>query len=311
MPRVLVTGSSGLVGRALVSALVGRGYEVRRFDLREAPPAFGDVRVRDEVDRAMDGCTGVVHLAAVSRVIFAERDPAACRVTNIEGTRNVIDAACDHGVRWLLFASSREVYGQPDSLPCPDDAPLQPINVYGHAKVAGENMTMAARARGLRTAVLRLSNVYGCIRDHTDRVVPAFVRGALEGRDLRVDGHAHTFDFTHIDDTTRGLVAAAMHLDGDGPLLPAMHLLTGRPTTLGELARLAVAVAGEFRLGDPSQLVAAPERDFDVARFFGDPSLARERLNFDAQVDLEDGIRALMSDYRDAGSARSDFNSAS
>ncbi len=75
---------------------------------------------------------------------------------------------------WVLFTSSREVYGQPDDLPATEATALRPMNVYGRSKVAGEQIAQAALRRGLRTAVVWLANVYGATGDHVDRVVPTF-----------------------------------------------------------------------------------------------------------------------------------------
>jgi UDP-glucose 4-epimerase len=117
-PGVVVTGSRGLIGTALTAVLTKSGYAVRGLDLRAEDIHHGDVRERDQVERALDGSVGVVHLAAVSRVIDGERDPDACWRTNVEGTRNVLEAALACARRpWLIYASSREVYGQPPVLP--------------------------------------------------------------------------------------------------------------------------------------------------------------------------------------------------
>ena len=206
--RILITGSSGLVGSALWLALQTRGIEVRGLDLRGRGVDAGDVRDVEHVHAAVQDCDGVIQLAAVSRVIWAERDPALCRETNVDGLRNVLEAALQSRRRpWLLFASSREVYGQPTRLPATEDAPLRPVNTYGRSKVEGERMVEAAKTEGLRAAIIRLSNVFGSTTDHADRVVPAFARAAARGLPLRVEGAEHTFDFTHMDDVTRGILA--------------------------------------------------------------------------------------------------------
>jgi UDP-glucose 4-epimerase len=89
--RILITGSSGLVGAALARALERRGTEVVRFDLRASGSAHGDVRERGHVARAVADVSGIVHLAAVSRVVWGERDPETCWATNVDGTRNVLE----------------------------------------------------------------------------------------------------------------------------------------------------------------------------------------------------------------------------
>jgi len=294
-PTILITGSTGLVGTALTTHLRSRGYRVLSLDLR-APdlPSRADVRDPRAVRELVCDCTGVIHLAAVSRVIWGERDPELCRSTNIGGTRNLLDAALAAPRRpWLIFASSREVYGQPPTLPATEDTPLDPINVYGHTKLAGEAMLLAARDHGLRGAIVRLSNVYGSPADHHDRVVPAFVRAALAGQPLRVDGPDHTFDFTHLDDTARGIAMLATHLDHDKPPPPPIHLLTGAPTTLGQLAALTVELAAT---GAP--ITPAPPRAYDVAQFHGSPERARQLLDWTPRVTLRAGLTRLIAAIR-------------
>ncbi len=296
--RVLITGSAGLVGTALRVALQRAGHEVVGFDLRGVGGERGDVRDRGRVREAVEGCQGVVHLAAVSRVVWGERDPELCRAVNVGGLRTVIDAAAERRERpWLVFASSREVYGEPreEDLPVVERAPLRPVNVYGHTKVEGEEIVDAAGGRGVRTAIVRLSNVYGGFPDHEDRVVPAFVRAAIAGRALRVDGSGHTFDFTHLDDATRGLVGL-VGLMTAGAAPPPVHLLTGWATTLGELARLAIEVAGT----EPSsEIVEAPARTYDVGRFVGDPSRAREVLDWRPTIGIREGLAAYARAIRE------------
>lgn len=117
-------------------------------------------------------------LAEISRLVCGERDPDLCETTNVGGLRNLIDVLSNEEKSpWLIFASSREVYGQPQTLPVTEDAPLRPINVYGNSKAVGEQMVASAVNRGIRATTFRLSNVYGSTGDLADRVIPAFTRG--------------------------------------------------------------------------------------------------------------------------------------
>ncbi len=292
---ILITGSVGLVGSALARSLRRRGHRVVGLDLRDPDPgARGDVRDTAMLTHAVHQCDGIVHLAAVSRVIHGERDPELCRATNIGGTRSVVEAArVAPGRPWLIFASSREVYGQPGRLPATEDTALAPINVYGQTKRAGEGLVLEARSFGVRGAIVRLSNVYGSTADHRDRVVPAFVRAAVRGEPLRVEGSNHTFDFTHVEDTARGLVALAELLDAGEPPPPPIQLLTGTPTSLGELASLACELAGTR-----ARIVEAPPRNYDVADFHGSPERARALLGWSPQIPLGQGISRFVEAVR-------------
>lgn len=299
--RILVTGSSGLVGTALCRDLVMRGAEVIRFDITASDNDCGDITDADHVRRAVRSCHGIVHLAAVSRVITGQRDPKRCWATNVGGLRNLLGAVTAHSGTiadrpWLIFASSREIYGQPAHLPADEDTPLRPVNVYGRSKLAGELMVEAAR-NATRVAIIRLSNVYGSVADHKDRVIPAFVRAAVTGASLRVEGDGHTFDFTHVEDVSRGIVTLAGRLASETETstpTPPIHFATGRPVTLGELATSIIHLAKSS-----SSIDHAPPRDFDVARFCGSPARARSLLGWRPEISLEDGLARLIDDMRD------------
>src|SRR5690606_3758971 len=121
--------------------------EVAKFDIRGAGEARCDVRDRDRVREVVAEVDGVVHAAAISRVIWGEQEPALCWATNVAGLRNVLEmAAASARAPWVIFASSREVYGQADHLPVTEDCPLRPVNVYGRSKVEGERLVEEARS---------------------------------------------------------------------------------------------------------------------------------------------------------------------
>jgi UDP-glucose 4-epimerase len=300
MHRVLITGGLGLIGSCLSRHLMQSGIETRIYDLHgtRSTQTYGDVLDFDLLRRRMNGCDGVVHLAAVSRVIWGEREPDLCWRTNVLGARNVLAAAneASAGQRpWVVFASSREAYGQPDRLPASEDSPLSPINVYGRSKVAAEEAIREARSTGLVTAVARLSNVFGSIHDHRDRVVPAFAHAAANGEKIRIDGPENTFDFTWLDDVCKGL-AALCHVVAEGSrTLPPIHFVTGRGTTLAELAEIARAAGCRS-----TKIEFAAPRSFDVARFFGDPARARSLLGWQSETPVERGVQILVKAFAEA-----------
>jgi len=294
MRRILVTGSEGLLGGGLVPALEQAGYEVRRFDVRAAADdARGDVLDAAALRRAAHGCCGIVHLAAVSRVIRGEEDAARCHRVNVEGTERVLAAAREsEPAPWVLYTSSREVYGRPACLPADEQCASAPVNAYGRTKVEAEERVQRAGTGGLRTAIARLSNVYGSARDYPDRVCPAFARAAAFGGRIVLEGPDNTFDFTHLDDVVRGLLALVERLEGGAGGLPIVQLVTGRPTTLRRLAEIAQAAGpGPVEVGE------SPPRPYDVDRFWGEPSRAAAVLDWRARVALEDGMARLVAAF--------------
>ena len=293
--RLLVTGHEGLVGKAFCDLCSTAGAEVRGLDIRGADPR--DIRDLDAVTELSDDIDGVVHLAAISRVAWGESHPDLCASVNVDGTAIVLEAMRRRSPQaWMLFASSREVYGNPVRPQVREDDPLEPVNNYGRSKLEGERLIGAARTAGLAAAILRLSNVYGGRADHPDRAIPALTGRALEGDVLRITGGSHYFDFVHVQDVAEALFKTANLLAQGANDLPTVHLTTGIATSLLELARLAVAVTGSV---SPIEEVGA--RDFDVSGFCGDPAAAARLIGWDPKIPLRQGLAMVADDLRQNG----------
>lgn len=293
--RVVVTGSEGLVGRELLARAASAlaGWEIVPIDVALNPAS--DFRC-SALWSSIGPFDGIIHLGAISRVAWGEAQPDLCRSVNVDGTMQVVAAAEAQGA-WLLFASSREVYGDPERLPVREDDRLAPVNHYGISKRDGENLVREAQKRGLRSSIVRLSSVYGNRRDHPDRAIPALVSHALAGRELVLTGGDHVFDFVHVRDVVDGLVILVEQLAAGAQSLPTVHLATGVATSLNALAALAVAVTGSA-----SSIRSVSPRPFDVAGFVGDPRFASETFGWRAATDLRSGITEVADDLRRNGS---------
>jgi nucleoside-diphosphate-sugar epimerase len=292
--KVLITGSSGLIGTAVIKRLMAAGIACVAVDLQAADPEDRmDICDSGRIARLLGDVTGIIHLAAVSRVIHGERHPARCRAVNVDATRAIIESALAlRQPPWLIYASSREVYGQQVALPVNEDATLRPMNVYAHSKLAAEQLVEQARAASLQTAILRFSTVYGSVNDHHDRVVPAFTAAAVCGEVLRVDGPECCFDITHVDDVASGVIRVAELLTGGERGLPPIHFVSGRGITLLELARMSI------ELGDSNARIhSTTPHSFDVHRFIGDPARARAILGWEATIDLRSGLSRLAQNF--------------
>ncbi len=296
MNKILVTGSDGLVGTRLCSLLERAGNEVVRLDLRPRHESSLAVDVLDlrSLSSSAAGCAGIIHLAAVSRVVWGEADPERCLRTNVLGTANVAEVAASLPTKpWVMLASSREVYGQARSLPVTESHATAPVNVYGRSKLFAEYILRSLDQAGRRVAVVRLSSVYGSADDHQDRVVPAFCRAALANDRLKVNGSECTFDFTHVDDVAEGIFRMAQMLSSGHALAEPIHLVSGVPTSLHDLATLVIRCAGAH-----SAIVERPPRTYDVSHFVGDPARARALLGWKVATTLEKGVDRLLADLR-------------
>lgn len=292
---ILVTGSSGLIGRAFMARMKPAGFQPLCFDIRETTPAaFGDLRDDRALERAVADAAGIVHLGGVSRVVWGERDPEQCWAVNVEATRKILALALNSRRRpWLVYASSREVYGQQTVFPVSETAQLMPKNIYARSKVAAEELVLAAREAGLATAIARFSSVYGDADDHADRVVPAFASAAAWGGTMRIDGPDCAFDFTHVGDVAAGVVKICAALAAGEKSLPALHFVSGVRTSLRELAALAANLAH-----CPVQVSLAAPRTFDVSAFCGDPTRTAAILGWRAKTPLHVGLGELIGQFR-------------
>jgi UDP-glucose 4-epimerase len=296
MTRILITGSKGLIGKSLVQSLEKMEISVNQFDIKfpKDHVFFGDILDADALRYAAKDCDGIVHLAAVSRVVWGEQNPKFCTSTNVLGTQQVLQAAYNASKKpWVLFSSSREVYGQQKHLPVENTASYQPMNVYAQSKVAAEKAVLQARKLGLQTAIVRYSNVYGSIFDHETRVVPAFCRASVMGNILKVEGNNHTFDFTHLEDTINGTINIISKLINSEENLPPLHLTTGIPTTLRELAQMACK-ANENK----STIIESVPRSFDVAAFYGDVIQTKKLIDWSAKISIKDGVSSLVKEFK-------------
>ena len=292
--RILITGSRGLIGSALKKRLQNFGMEVIDFDIKDG--AENTILDEQQLYQQAQDCQGIVHLAAVSRVIYGERNPELCWETNAGGTERVLRVAqALESTPWVLYASSREVYGEPLELPVCESAPLCPINIYGESKLEAEHLVQKYAKQGVQTAITRLSNVFGSVEDYPDRVIPAFCRAAAFGNDIRVEGGENLFDFTYIEDVAEGLVKIIALLNNQDCSLPPIHFTTGRGASLQEVAHIAKE-ASEYSI----EIVEHPSRTFDVTRFAGNPGKAQEILGWEPQISVREGVHRLIHAFRGA-----------
>ncbi|HEY1245602.1 MAG TPA: NAD-dependent epimerase/dehydratase family protein, partial [Hyphomicrobiaceae bacterium] len=163
--RCLVTGGSGFFGHLLVERLLPRGDRVRNFDLTAADDEFdgvefleGDIRDAATVRRACEGIDIVYHNVAQQPI---SKDPGLMRTVNLDGTRNLLSAALDCGVRKAIFTSSTAIFGIPSELPIRRSTGPTPCEPYGRTKVASEAVCREFIARGLDVTMIRPRTILG------------------------------------------------------------------------------------------------------------------------------------------------------
>jgi nucleoside-diphosphate-sugar epimerase len=302
--KILVTGGAGFIGSHLVDRLVlerkddivvldnffrGR-REYLSSSLDQIELVVGDIRDGALLREGMTGVDLVYHLAAQSNVLGALSDPDYSFQTNVIGTYEVLKAARSAGVRRVVFSSSREVYGETNSVPVTETALLAPINPYGASKAAGEMYCRSFAASGLQIVILRLANVYGP-RDR-DRVIPLFARQALAGETLTVFGGTKVVDFLWIDNLVDVFLNAAHCPQPSTPI----NIGSGKGTTLIELAERILLLTGR-----KSDVIVKENRQSEVTRFIAEVSLARQLLGLHCPEDPIGNLPSILNDFRCEG----------
>ncbi len=296
MAKIAVTGASGLIGRELVKQLSAH-HELVEIDIAIDAKAH-DISNAEIACQLTENCDGIIHLAAVSRVAEAQEYPLRTWSSNVSGTHHILDAAMKSKNKpWVIHASSREVYGNQPRKAITEDTPMTPLNIYGRSKAAGEGMVYGAQDAGANVAILRFANVYGDIYDYSDRVIPAFSRAAVNGSALRVDDASVCMDFTHVIDVAKGVVNVVdLLMDGEKNL-PPIHFATGTGTTLGELARIAVAASNNV-----CELNEVEKREASVSCFIGDPARAKALLGWTHETPLQTGFNEMVEAFQNSSS---------
>jgi dTDP-glucose 4,6-dehydratase len=230
----------------------------------------------------------VFHFASPASPIDYLRLPLHTLKVGSYGTHNALGLAKLHRARFLT-ASTSEVYGDPQVHPQPESYwghvnPIGPRGVYDEAKRYAEALTMAYhRQQGVDTAIVRIFNTFGPrMRPHDGRAIPTFLRQALQDKPLTVFGDgSQTRSFCYVDDLIRGLIALA-----ESGYHTPVNIGNPREYTLLELAQVVVEVTGSR-----SEIVfeALPTDDPQVRQ--PDISQAREKLSWEPEVDLHEGLR--------------------
>jgi UDP-glucuronate 4-epimerase len=304
--NVLLTGGAGFIGSHVAEALMKRGDRVTVLDCFDTfyDPAIkrrtaarlttlgvsfveGDLRNLADVEKAFAAAgqgAGVIHLAARAGVRPSIAQPLLYSEVNVDGTTNMLEVARKQDASRFVFASSSSVYGARSNAPFSEEDRIdRPVSPYAATKIAGEMLCATfAHLYGLETCALRFFTVYGP-RQRPDLAIAKFAK--LISRNEMVpffgDGSSAR-DYTFIDDTVRGVIAA---LDHRWPQFEVVNLGGSRPVTLKEL------VAGiERALGQKARLDRQSDQPGDVPLTCAATEKAERLLGWKANTPIDEGL---------------------
>ena len=314
--KVLVIGGAGFIGSFVVSELlktnVGKVAIYDNFARGKASnisnsmadprceiyPNGGDVRDVDTLSDAMQGCDGVIHLAAMW-LLHCKDFPRTAFHVNIEGTFNVLEACVKNNIKRFVYSSSASVYGDASEVPMTELHPFNNKNFYGATKIAGEAMCRAYYDRyGLSYVGLRYMNVYGPHQDQTAAytgVIPIMLNkiDANEAPTINGDG-TQAYDFIDVEDVARCNINALQAEVTD----EFYNVGTGTQTTIKELCDTILELK-ESKL----KVTFNPYSEDDARRLvqnrIGCPKKASADLGFDFKYNLQSGLQRLI-DWRNS-----------
>ncbi|HYK36826.1 UDP-glucose 4-epimerase GalE [Alloacidobacterium sp.] len=291
--RFLITGGAGYIGGTVAELLLNKEHEVTVYDnLCHGHRSMAPERAEFVEGELADGSKlekifslkkfdGVMHFAALIEAGESMRNPELYFRNNSAATLTLIEAMLAKSVNRLVFSSTAAVYGEPESTPIKEDAPLRPTNVYGESKLLVEQMlNWVNRIHGFRYASLRYFNVAGAIdgrgeaHEPESHLIPLILDVALGRRkNIKVFGQDYPThdgtcirDYIHVQDLAQAHLLAFDELGKRDRLI--YNIGNGRGFSIREVIESARRVTGhpipveevERRPGDPAVLIASSEK---------------------------------------------------
>jgi len=313
--NILVTGGLGFIGSALARRLVGLGAKVTLVD--SLIPEYGgnlfnihdirdqvivdltDVRDAPVMDALIKERKFLFNLAGQTSHLDSMTDPMTDLNINAAAQLSILEACRRHNPEVkIVFASTRQIYGRPQYLPVDEKHPVNPIDVNGINKLAGEwYHLLYNNVYKIRACALRLTNTYGPgmrVKDARQTFLGVWVRHLIEGKPIQVFGDGRQRrDFNFIDDVIEALLLAAAAPASEGQVFNLGH---NEHISLQELAALLVRLNG----GGNYELIPFPadRATIDIGDYYGDFLKIDKALGWSPQVSLEDGLTRTLEYYR-------------
>ena len=311
----MILGGLGFIGSNLAHRLVSLGARVLVVD--SLSPTYGanlfnvhEIRdrvhvnvtdLRDEHAMAylVRGQNYIFNLAGQSGHVLSMEEPQTDLRINTEGALTVLEACRHHNPRAkVLYASTRNVYGRPTSLPVTEEAPLAPIDNNAVANLAAEQYhQLYSRIHGIPTTSLRLTNTYGprqMMKEDSGRfgMIYLWIRRVIDGQPLQLMGGHQVRDYTYIDDCVEALLLAAASPRADGEI----YNLGGEVMGFSALADLLIELAGG---GSVERTELPPERQaIDPGKVYLSYEKIQRALGWDPKVSLREGLTRTIRYYR-------------
>jgi UDP-glucose 4-epimerase len=312
--NVLITGGLGFIGSTLAHRLVELGADVLLVD--SLVPEYGgnlhniesirdkvqvnisDVRDEHSMCHLVQGQDFLFNLAGQTSHMDSMADPFTDLEINCRAQLSILEACRKYNPTVkIVFASTRQIYGKPESLPVDETHLLRPVDVNGINKMAGEwYHILYNNVYGLRACALRLTNTYGPrmrIKDARQTFLGVWLRRAVQNQPFEVWGGAQLRDFTYVDDAVNAFLRAAASREADGKVFNL-----GGPSvlTLQEMADLLIEAAGSGTY--TVREFPADRKRIDIGDYYADDQGIRQALGWEPKVAEREGLARTLAFYR-------------
>ncbi len=302
MAKVLVTGGAGFIGSHLTERLVGEGHNVTVIDnlshgkpeniksvIKEINLIDGDILEQKVLEKAVEGKEHIFHLAANTSVNISLKKPCWSAMQNIIATVKLLEIAVKYNVKRVIFSSTAAVYGYCDDLPIKETALLIPVSPYGLEKVTGENyMRLFAKLHDIDTVSLRYFNVFGP-RQNADLPHPGGVTIVIDqirekGSSQLLGDGKQTRDMIYVANVVNAnLLAMEKDSKFEGA---AYNISTGKSVVISDMHD---KISELMNVKSTRECLPLPEGN--IIHSLGDNSLAKRKLGFEIEIDMEEGLK--------------------
>lgn len=312
--RVLITGGLGFVGSNLALRLVELGSDVLLVD--SLIPEYGgnlfniegiedrvkvnisDVRDTHSMRYLVQDRDVLFNLAGQTSHMDSMEDPFSDLEINCRAQLSILETCRRYnpGIK-VVFASTRQIYGRPETLPVDETHLLRPVDVNGINKMAGEwYHILYNNVYGIRACALRLTNTIGPrmrVKDARQTFVGLWIRCLVEGRAFEVWDGAQLRDFTYVDDAVEAFLLAAASDSANGRVF---NLGGDAPIALRDLAEMLVAIGSEGRF--VVREFPTDRKRIDIGDFYADSGLAERVLGWRPKVGVREALERTLAYYR-------------
>lgn len=302
--KILVTGGAGYIGSVLTRQLLENGYQVRVLDrlMYGGEPIIdlfnypnfefvkGDVRNREDVEKAVEGIDCIAHLAAIVGDPACAKEPELSRNTNLEGSKLLYNVANEKGVKKFVFASTCSNYGKMDDPGAyvNEDSKLAPVSLYAETKVATEQYLLSQpKTNSCKPTCLRFSTVYGLsLRPRFDLTVNEFTKELALDRELVVFGEQFWRPYCHVYDLARSVVKV-IESPEDKVAFDVFNVGDTRENYQKQM------IVDEIRKQIPGAKVKYVSKNEDPRDYRVDFSKIKNKLGFELMFTVPDGVKQI------------------